>query len=219
MLHTGAVNDLDQPVWYAAYGSNLSSARFRTYLEGGVAPNATDDRPQRGARDQTPPSGNGPCEIDRALIFAGAAKRWGGGGVAFLDADATPDFPILGRAWRITLGQFEDVFRQENGLDDVIDIDLAGLHETGSLELRPDRYGRVELLSAIDDVPVLTLASANPPPLNAAHDSYLKVMGEGLVETWQLDPYDAARYLAALPGNEGSVEFEHLAEVLGVPAA
>ncbi len=214
------MSNLDQPVWYAAYGSNLSSERFRVYLEGGPVPHSPDGRVQDGARDPAPPTGNGPCEIDRELVFAGSAKTWGGGGVAFLDADTDADIPTLGRAWRITLGQFEDVFRQENGLDEVIPIDLAALNDSGSITLIPQRYGRVELLTMIEGDPVLTITSPRrPEQLSAAHDSYLKVIGEGIVETWQLDPYDAARYLAAMPGNDGVVELEHLAGVLGVPEA
>ncbi len=214
------MTDLSQPVWYAAYGSNISSERFRVYLEGGPIPHSPDGRVQQGARDPSPPSGNGPCEIDRTLVFAGEAKTWGGGGVAFLDADSTADIPTLGRAWRITLGQFEDVFRQENGLDEVIPLELGDLDATGSVNLFPQRYGRVELLSMMEGDPVLTITSPlRPAVLNAAHESYLKVIAEGLVETWQLDPYDAARYLAAMPGNDGVVDFDRLTEALGVPDA
>lgn len=207
------MNDVDQPIWYAAYGSNVSSARFRTYLEGGAVPHTTTGRVQEGARDPSPPSGNGPCQIDRTMLFAGASEQWGGGGVAFLDADdSEPEFPVLGRAWRITLGQFEDVFRQENRQDELVSIDLGSLMADGRLDLLDTGYGRIELLDKIDDAPVVTLSRSRPPAeLNAAHLSYLKAIVDGLIETWSIDPDDAVRYLAAMPGNAGVLDPAQLA--------
>lgn len=205
--------DLDRPVWYAAYGSNLSSARFRTYLEGGIVPHAVDGREQAGARDSSPPTGNGPCEINRRLVFAGSAARWGGGGVAFLDpnGEADPDLPVLGRAWRITLGQFEDVFRQENRLDEVTPINLDALAEEGWLELHAGGYGRLELLSHIDGDPVMTFTRpTSPETLNPADISYLRVMTDGLIETWSIDPEDCARYLNSIDGNVGHFDLAQL---------
>lgn len=205
--------DLDRPVWYAAYGSNLSSARFRTYLEGGTVPHSPNERPQQGARDSSAPTGNGPCEINRRLVFSGTSTRWGGGGVAFLDPDSSvePEFPALGRAWRITLGQFEDLFKQENRLDEVMSIDLGRLTDSGVLELLPGGYGRLELLSQMEGDPVLTFTRpTRPTELNAADISYLKVMTDGLIETWSIEPEDAARYLASLEGNAGAFEIDQL---------
>ncbi len=211
--------DLDQPVWYAAYGSNLWSPRFRVYLEGGPIPLSTTGRVQEGARDPSPPTGNAPCQIDRSMLFAGSAAAWGGGGVAFLDADdVTPEFPVLGRAWRITLGQFEDVFRQENGLDDVVPLDLEKLAAEGSLTLTDTAYGRVELLESIDGAPVMTITCpAAPSEPTPADISYLKVITDGLIETWSMDPDDAARYLAALDGNSSRWTAESLAAALATP--
>lgn len=206
-------SDLDRPVWYAAYGSNLSSARFRTYLEGGIVPYAVDRREQSGARDTAPPTGNGPCEINRKLVFAGASARWGGGGVAFLDPDGEPDpeVPVLGRAWRITLGQFEDLFRQENALDEVIPIDLDALAESGWLKLHDGAYGRLELLSEIEGDPVMTFTRpTRPENLNPADITYMKVMTDGLIETWSIEPEDCARYLNSIEGNAGQFEIEKL---------
>lgn len=206
-------SDLDRPVWYAAYGSNLSSARFRTYLEGGIVPYAVDNREQQGARDTAPPTGNGPCEINRKLMFAGSAARWGGGGVAFLDPGGEPDpeIPVLGRAWRITLGQFEDLFRQENRLDEVIPIDVEALAEEGWLNLADTAYGRLELLSEMDGDPVMTFTRpVRPENPNPADISYMKVMTDGLIETWSIEPEDCARYLNSIEGNAGQFDLAQL---------
>lgn len=224
MSHSSDSQRLNRPIWYAAYGSNLSSARFRTYLEGGRVPHTPGGHIQQGARDPSLPTGNGPCEINRAIGFAGSSDRWGGGGVAFLypaddsdnsagysAGDAPLDFPTLGRAWRITLGQFEDLFRQENRLEELMEIDLEEVANTGSLDMLADRYGRIELLEMRDGDPILTFTRPQPPEeLNKAHISYLRAIADGLIETWMIEPEDTARYLAALPGNAGAWETDKL---------
>ena len=43
----------DDPVWYVAYGSNMSAARFGCYISGGRPPGAR--RTYLGCRDQSPP--------------------------------------------------------------------------------------------------------------------------------------------------------------------
>ncbi len=204
---------LDTPVWYAAYGSNLSADRFRTYLEGGPVPGSTTGRVQRGAADPSPPRADHPFLIDRELVFAGTSASWGGGGVAFLDADTMgPEAPTMGRIWGITLGQFLDVFAQENGFDGgeqadgdalgaetlaAFDLDVAV--EQGRIDLVERAYGRIELLDAIDGVPVLTITGrSRPSELRAAHDSYLRTIATGLTEAWGADAGAAARYLSAL---------------------
>ncbi|MGH1504510.1 MAG: hypothetical protein ACRBI6_13200 [Acidimicrobiales bacterium] len=197
----------DTPVWYAAYGSNLSTDRFRTYLEGGPVPGSTTGRVQRGAADPSPPRADHPFLIDRELVFAGTSASWGGGGVAFLDADTMgPEAPTMGRIWGITLGQFLDVFAQENafGGDELevetlaaFDLDTTVGH--GRIDLAERAYGRVELLDSIDGVPVLTITGrSRPTELRAAHDSYLRTIATGLAEAWGADAGAAARYLSAL---------------------
>ena len=196
---------LSQPVWYAAYGSNVSRQRFLRYIQGGPIPGSTAGHQQDSARDQSLPTADQPFAIDRALFFAGSSQRWGSGGVAFLDADTRPRVPAKGRAWRVTLGQFEDLFRQENGQTDVIAVELDELLVAGQLHLLDRWYGRVELLGEIDRVPVVTIAS--PVPLlepKPAHVSYLSVIAEGLADAWGMDHQQAAKYLAGLPGNAGS---------------
>ncbi len=196
---------LDQPVWYAAYGSNLSRQRFLRYIQGGPIPGSTAGHQQDSARDQSLPTDDQPFAIDRTLFFAGSSNRWGDGGVAFLDADTKPSSPAKGRAWRITLGQLEDLFRQENGQPAVAPIALDQLQATGSLHLLDRWYGRVELLGEINRTPVITIASPDPSLApQPAHVSYLSVIAEGLADSWSMDHQQAAKYLAALPGNAGN---------------
>lgn len=193
----------DTHVWYAAYGSNLSSERFAVYLTGGPIPFSTTGRVQAGARNPTPATEDRPFTLERTLLFTGAARQWGDGGTAIIDSDHNPVTPTLSRVYRITMEQFEDVFAQENGLDAPIPFD-AGALLAGPLDLSHRKYGRVELVGEIDGEPVLTFCSVERPTgLNAADPSYLQIMAIGLAETWDMDVRAAADYLAMRPGNAG----------------
>lgn len=193
----------DTYVWYASYGSNLSAERFGVYLTGGPIPFSTTGRVQDGARNPAPATANQPFTIERSLLFTGKAKQWGGGGSAIIDTEHNPVTPTLSRAYRITLEQFEDVFAQENGLDAPIPFDVGALI-AGPIDLSSRKYGRIELVGEIDSEPVLTFCSPQRPTgLNPADASYLRVMGIGLMETYELSARGAADYLVMRPGNAG----------------
>ena len=188
-------------LWYVSYGSNLLRRRFLSYLVGGPIPGATDGRSQAGSRDPTPPRDDRPLQIDHTLLFALQSKRWGGGGVAFVDPHESPVTPTLGRAWDITLEQLEDVFRQENSQDHTIAIDLAQLADRGVIDAYPSAYGRLLYLGHHEDgLPEVTLTcTARPAQLNPAHSSYLGVIREGLAECWGLTVQEATEYLSGIP--------------------
>ncbi len=209
---TPSVGRASLPVWYAAYGSNLLRARFLTYLQGGEIPNATDGRVQRGAQDTTAPSDDRPLELRHQLIFAHAARRWGQGGVAKLSLETSPAVTTHARAWRITAGQFDDVFAQENRQDEVAGIDVEQCLRDGRVDVWPTRYGTLLHVGTIDDEPVLTFTGATVSgDLRPAHLSYLRVMAAGLGEVRNWDLRTAAHYLAACPGNQGRLDPTDLA--------
>lgn len=190
-------------VWYVAYGSNLSAERFAVYLTGGPIPFSTTGRVQAGARNPTLATASQPFTLERSLLFNGSAAQWGGGGTAIIDSDHNPITPTLARAYRITLEQFEDVFAQENRLDAAVPFDVGALL-AGPLDLSDRKYGRVELVGEIDGEPALTFTSPQRPTgLAAADVSYLRIMGIGLAESWDLSSRAAADYLAMRPGNAG----------------
>lgn len=174
-------------VWYVAYGSNLHRERFSRYLD--------------NARDTTPPTNSQPFRVDHPVVFAGESKRWNGGGVAFLDVDSASVPASYGRAWRVTVSQFEDVFRQENGRAEVVPLEPDSVAHGSSQAVLDSWYGRVHRFGDIDGEAAVTFTRPKrPSPLNPADASYLRVIAGGLNQAWDLGRDDAARYLHRCPG-------------------
>jgi hypothetical protein len=198
-------------VWYAAYGSNLLRDRFVTYLRGGPVPGS--GRLQRGARDAADPVADRPFRLPRPLVFGQRSTGWGGGGVCFVDPDRSDD-GALGRAWLITVEQLADVWLQENGAPDGPEVDLDRLAVDGTADFGRGWYRWLHHLGELDGHPVATFTCEVAPDPNPADRSYLEVVGRGLIETWELSPVEAARYLASRSGNAGRVDADRLAEGL-----
>lgn len=177
------------PVWYVAYGSNTLAARFRCYIEGGRAVGSR--RPNPGARDHTPPSGDRVASLPHPVRFGGHSPTWDGG-PAFLDVGA--DGSAVGRAWRVTHGQLEDVLAQENSLaPGSVTIDATTLDSGGVVAAA--RYGRLVALPRIDDEPAATITCVDIPDHRPPDPRYLSLVRAGLAELG-LSTEDVA---AALP--------------------
>ncbi len=86
-----------QPVWYAAYGSNLSMDRFMEYIN--------------RCTDHTAPAENRPWKFKHSIFFAGSSTRWGKKGTAYLN-DKEEGF-ALGRIYKINMDQFNEIQRME----------------------------------------------------------------------------------------------------------
>ncbi len=190
-------------VWYASFGSNLSYDRFLVYLNGGQAPGSSRISP--GARDSTPPPRSRTMFTPRRLGFAGVAAGWSNGGVAFLDTEPSKAETAL-RLYDLTLEQFEDVFRQENGLDSPLVVDLDEVVAATVLDLSDRWYGRIVHLGDLDEMPILTFTAAERPETNVPHPAYVQTIVRGL-ET-EVDGHgfgfsdraDVRRYLAGARG-------------------
>lgn len=76
---------MDDLIWYAAYGSNLSAERLHLYLQGGTPAGGRLGVP--GARDPSPPRERRAVELAGSVYFAWESPTWGGG-IAFLDPHA-----------------------------------------------------------------------------------------------------------------------------------
>jgi hypothetical protein len=184
----------EDPVWYLAYGSNMSAARFGCYISGGRPPGAW--RTYLGCRDQSPPLRDIGLRLSGGLKFAGESRVWGGG-IAFYDPQV--DDELAARAYLLTFGQLSDVVAQETRRP--VGSDLA-------LEDGVDGRWRVssyvyETLLHIDDrdgVPMFTITSLQdlePTPPTAP---YVRTMLDGLEETFGWSAEERADYLLRAPG-------------------
>lgn len=192
-----------QLVWYAAYGSNLSTARFRCYLEGGrpVGATRTYELCPHGATFLD----TRPVAIDRQLQFGRRSITWDGGGVAFLGHEPSPRHRTLGRVYLLELPQLAHVARQENrlGRDDDADLiawELLREQLPSVLPMPASRYYNVLLpLGELEGRPIVTLTGpAGAVPPNRPSPPYRDTIVQGLRETWPaLSEAEIDEYLAA----------------------
>jgi gamma-glutamylcyclotransferase (GGCT)/AIG2-like uncharacterized protein YtfP len=171
--------------WYVGYGSNLSAARFRRYLD--------------GCRDRSEPWRWAPVEVRHRLLFARQSTRWGGGGVAFLDPSPDPAERTLGRGWLLTWEQLADVQAQECRLaPGSVEVPVVD-QEAEPVVTVPDRwYGCLLPLGQLDGWPMVTVTDAGAAalPPNPPGPAYRAVIARGLVETHGLTTAEADAYLA-----------------------
>lgn len=183
-------------LWYAAYGSNMASDRFRCYLAGGCPPGAARTYP--GARDRTLPRERRPVRLEGSVYFAWESPTWGGG-IAFYDPAAAGRRSI-GVAYRLTLGQFSDVVAQEMHRDPGTDLDIDDLWDLGRHRLGPGRYESLHVVGRIDDLPVVTFTTPSPLPHNPPAATYLATMARGISDTHGWGADDVTGYLLSRPG-------------------
>lgn len=208
-------------VWYASYGSNMDRQRFLTYITGGT-PEGTVTA-HTGARDSTEPEGDMPIRFPGRMHFAYASHRWDGGGVAFIDNDTAGH--VLGRAYLITSEQFDDVVAQENGSTPGADntTPLNEAIEDGKADLpRKALYGTLVHIGDYQGAPVVTFTSnftarealhegtaldrgKKGDPLTASNEpspNYMRMIGNGLSETFNMSKHQQADYLRGAGGAE-----------------
>lgn len=195
-------------VWYAAYGSNLSRARFDVYLRGGTPEGATHEYP--GCRDPADPLEDRALEIDRELMFGGTSHTWGGG-VALVDPDVSGK--TKARLYLISLEQFEDVVAQENWLA-CGSVRLG--HTEDEISIGSERvYGLVVALGPLDGRPVLTVTQQRGTAIAKPSVAYLRHIAIGLREAHGLDTDEAATYLLGKRGVAGAYTSAELIDAIG----
>jgi hypothetical protein len=192
-------------VFYAAYGSNLSAARFACYIVGGTAAGANRSLP--GARDRRRPQSWRALRVPGRLYFCGHSQTWGGAPAAFEPAASTADHSgekIYVRAWRLAWDQLEDVMAQENGRGhQALDVEPGALVEGFSMLAGPRRYDRLICVGTLEGLPVLTFTAPGPPESvtpAAPSLAYLAHIISGLRETFDLDDPAIVDYLGRFPG-------------------
>lgn len=112
------MNANQEYVWYVGYGSNLNKQRFSCYILGGTPKYGC--KPNKGCKNKNLPQKDRSIKIPYVLYFAlpkGIKKtsNWGEGGVAFIAPEKVKDTNLwtLGRMWKITKDQYEEVKKQE----------------------------------------------------------------------------------------------------------
>lgn len=186
-------------VWYAAYGSNVSSTRFNHYLSGGRPAGAS--RRYTGARDASAPMDDRPISLPGQIYFAGESPTWGGG-IAFYDPAAPGS--VAGRAYMVTGEQFSDVASQEMRRPVGRDLPLEALfRESRTAVIGPGRYETLHVVDELDGQPVLTFTASWDhvgAALNAPVAAYLGTIARGLSEAHRWSAAQCCDYLLARPG-------------------
>lgn len=217
-------------VWYASYGSNLSKDRFMTYITGGT-PEGTYVN-HEGARDKELLDEDCiiPIRYQGRMHFAGASGRWEHGGVAFMDVDNSGH--ALGRAYLVTMEQFDDIVAQENGKKPgELTVETAEALKEGKSKVTPGLYGTLEHIGDYQSTPVLTftgnfaaheaLAASvdkkySSTKTNTPSDNYIRMIGSGLGETFGMAPEEQADYLRGSLGAH-NISRDRMIEVLTTP--
>lgn len=187
-------------VWYASFGSNLFQDRFRCYIEGGQPPGS--NRREVGSRDCTLPIKNSPVSLPYKLYFSGWSDRWDGAG-AFIDTVKDEQAETWGRMYLITDEQFEDVVRQENGVEDMT-VDIEEVKKKGSLIIDGGSYyGNLLYAGDEEGYPIFTFT--NPKPLSEMtitrpSTPYLAMLIRGFMEAYTQDVERITNYLYEKPG-------------------
>lgn len=183
----------DTLVWYAAFGSNLSTARLSCYLRGGVPRGAA--RVYEGCRDPTSPRERRSITITGRLRFAGESRVWGGGTAFYAPTDGGA---VHCRAYLLRLEQFSDIVAQETRHPVGHTLVLA--------DHGPTRHGWSQIydvvldLGELDGHRLLTLSSMRHHASNPPSEAYVRTMMDGLAEDHTLDVEDRVAYLAGVTG-------------------
>lgn len=182
------------PVWYVAYGSNLSVERFACYLAGGRPPGAR--RTYEGCRDPSPPRRTAAVWLPGRLLFGGVSGAWGGG-MAFYDPDG--EGRVAARGYLVTLAQFGDILAQESRRPAGTPYSL-GRAVDGRLPALGGAYDTVLHLGDADGAPRLALAATTTPAVRAPAAAYLRTILAGLADGFGLTEGERVDYLLEATG-------------------
>ena len=163
----------------------------------------------RGCRDKTRPIKNRTGTIPGKIYFAEHSKNWDDGGVAFYDPTVKNSTTFV-RMYLVTLDQFNDIFLQENGLDDGdITAIVSQLTENSGTIYGTGWYREILRLPDVDGHPALTFTSpvrTNQAELVGPSQSYLDVIEIGLKECKNWEKSEIAAYLKSIPTSPFSNE-------------
>ncbi len=173
------INNDEDVIWYAGYGSNLSKKRFLCYVEGGCCeangknyPGCTHKQLISDIDDHAWFSGQ--------MFFGNESGTWNGKGVAFYDPNASGRTYM--RMFKVTRQQLKEIQKQEG----------------------PSRmwYGKIQALGIhADGCPIYTLTSETRRPANAPDKTYLSLIIRALIEENGFTENEANNYIAMCLNN------------------
>lgn len=155
-------------IYYFAYGSNLLFERFSYYIKGGVYPatKKTHDGCSKDKNYHFDP--NKPIKHIAEglnLYFGNISNSWGNQGVAFVEI--AKDCRVLGRLYKVTLDQFEDIRKQEGISDKWYGIII-----------------KEKVLGFYEGIPIWTITQDKAyKDTKSPSDSYIEIIKRGLKET------------------------------------
>ncbi len=203
-------------LWYASYGSNLLEERFSCYISGGTPRGAHRTYP--GCTDTSAPIASKPIEINAELYFAKISKTWSGGGAAFIKPEINENVTTLGRMHLITVEQFIELMKQEIKFEGELLIDLdKAVKETAFDLKRPESwYNKLLYLGTDEGHPIFTFTNMEflTDEINPPNEHYLKIIIEGLKETYDLSPNEIEEYLRVKKGIAGTEVEGQLGELI-----
>lgn len=208
-------------VWYASYGSNLNEDRLLAYIQGGSPPGST--RKYTGCTDKTRPEESIPIRVHGFRPhFALNSSVWGGG-IAFI-GDADEDASFLGRAYLISIEQYDEIVAQENGLSVKMSspVDLTKTLATGRDSQGLGAYETNLHIGDYRGAPVLSFTSpftvqealtgtgtvqrrtvgVGTSSTNRPSAAYCRMIGSGLKETFGMSEVAQADYIRGCPGGD-----------------
>ncbi len=160
-------------VWYACYGSNLSSERFKCYIEGGVC--KENGKSYSGCtNDKSLWTDSKIIRVPGKMFFGNSSSSWGGKGVAFYNPDGNGE--TIMRLYKITKEQLYEVQRQEG---------KAAYWYGRLFRLGPD----------LDGCEIYTITNEAAVPANRPSDVYLDLIRRALIEECGINASDTEEYL------------------------
>ncbi|MFC0524213.1 hypothetical protein ACFFGV_11620 [Pontibacillus salicampi] len=196
-------------VWYASFGSNLFRDRFMCYITGGQPEGS--NRSEVGCRDHTLPRETRAVSLPYGLYFSGYSDRWDGA-AAYIDTTQDDENHSWARMYLITEEQFEDVVRQENGIEE-LEVNIDDIMEKGNVMVQDSPYGNLIYAGEEDGYPIFTFTSpkamrdreTNQPSLR-----YLTMLVRGYMEAHTEDPVKITNYLMEKPGIKEHYSYHEL---------
>src|SRR4051812_38700552 len=129
-------------VWYASYGSNILTDRFRCYIAGGQP--LGSQRTYEGCRDTSVPRADKPTTINHELYFSKNSPVWDNGGVGFISIQPDKTKTTFARMYLITEQQLTDVAKQETNSNNYLNINFMEAVENGNTIFKsPSWYGKL----------------------------------------------------------------------------